>query len=72
MATWHRLGDEAELRERVPFAVKLERHRIAVFYHDGAFRAISDIAIIEADRYPKARSAANSSCVRGTRGNTAW
>ena len=43
MATWHRLGSEAELRERVPFAVKLERHRIAVFHHDGAFRVISDI-----------------------------
>jgi len=43
VATWHRLGTEAELRERVPFSVKLERHRIAVFLYEGAFRAISDI-----------------------------
>ncbi len=43
MATWHHLGTEAELRGRVPFALKLERHRIAIFHHDGQFRAISDI-----------------------------
>jgi nitrite reductase/ring-hydroxylating ferredoxin subunit/multimeric flavodoxin WrbA len=43
MATWHRLGDEADLRERAPLAVKVERHRIAIFHHEGQFRAISDI-----------------------------
>lgn len=43
MSTWHRLGTRAELLARVPFALKLERHRIAVFHHEGAFRAISDI-----------------------------
>ena len=43
MATWHRLGDEDELRNRAPLAVKIERHRIAIFHHDGQFRAISDI-----------------------------
>lgn len=43
MSTWHRLGTPDELRERAPFATKLDRHRIAVFYHEGAFRAISDI-----------------------------
>jgi nitrite reductase/ring-hydroxylating ferredoxin subunit/multimeric flavodoxin WrbA len=43
VATWHRLGSEAELLARVPFATKIERHRLAVFHHDGAFRAISDI-----------------------------
>src|SRR5574341_1089338 len=41
--TWHRLGTRDELLARVPFAVKLERHRIAVFLHDGRFTAISDI-----------------------------
>jgi len=43
MATWHRVGDEAELRDRAPLAVKIERHRVAIFHHDGQFRAISDI-----------------------------
>ena len=43
MATWHRLGTEAELRERAPFALKVERHRIAIFHYDGQFRALSDI-----------------------------
>jgi nitrite reductase/ring-hydroxylating ferredoxin subunit/multimeric flavodoxin WrbA len=43
MATWYRVGDEAELRDRAPLAVKIERHRIAIFLHDGQFRAISDI-----------------------------
>jgi phenylpropionate dioxygenase-like ring-hydroxylating dioxygenase large terminal subunit len=43
MATWHRVGDEAELRHRAPLAVETERHRIAIFHHDGKFRAISDI-----------------------------
>ena len=43
MATWHLIGDEAELRARAPMAIKVERHRIAIFLHDGQFRAISDI-----------------------------
>ena len=43
MATWHRLGTEAELRDRAPLAVKVERHRIAIFLHAGRLRAISDI-----------------------------
>src|SRR5438445_10107598 len=41
--TWHRLGTMDELLARVPFAIKIERHRIAVFFHDGRFTAISDI-----------------------------
>jgi nitrite reductase/ring-hydroxylating ferredoxin subunit/multimeric flavodoxin WrbA len=40
MATWHRLGSADELRARVPFAVKLDGHAIAVFHHEGRFRAI--------------------------------
>jgi nitrite reductase/ring-hydroxylating ferredoxin subunit/multimeric flavodoxin WrbA len=42
MDTWHPLGDRENLLAQVPFAVKLDRHRIAVFHHDGAFRAIAD------------------------------
>jgi nitrite reductase/ring-hydroxylating ferredoxin subunit/multimeric flavodoxin WrbA len=42
MDTWHPLGDREQLLARVPFAVKLDRHRIAVFHHGGAFRAIAD------------------------------
>jgi nitrite reductase/ring-hydroxylating ferredoxin subunit/multimeric flavodoxin WrbA len=43
METWHRLGTREELLARVPFAVKLERHRVAVFLYEGRFRVISDI-----------------------------
>jgi nitrite reductase/ring-hydroxylating ferredoxin subunit/multimeric flavodoxin WrbA len=43
MADWHRLGSKDELLARVPFAVKIERHRIAVFFYDGRLTAISDI-----------------------------
>jgi nitrite reductase/ring-hydroxylating ferredoxin subunit/multimeric flavodoxin WrbA len=43
MGTWHLLGAPDDVRARAPFAVKLERHRIAVFLHDGRLRAISDI-----------------------------
>jgi len=43
MATWHRLGTKEELLARVPFAEKIERHRIAVFLYDGRLTAISDI-----------------------------
>ena len=42
MDTWHQLGARDELLARVPFAVKLDRHRIAVFHYGGAFHAIAD------------------------------
>lgn len=42
MTVWHRLGSTAELMERVPFALKLDRHAIAVFHHEGRFRAIGN------------------------------
>jgi nitrite reductase/ring-hydroxylating ferredoxin subunit/multimeric flavodoxin WrbA len=42
MDTWHRLGARDELLARVPFALKLDRHRIALFHYGGAFRAIAD------------------------------
>ncbi len=42
MTTWHHLGTRAELETRVPFAIKLDRQQIAVFLHDGRFRAIGD------------------------------
>ncbi|MGH7513756.1 MAG: Rieske 2Fe-2S domain-containing protein [Gemmatimonadales bacterium] len=43
MPFMHRLGTEAELAARAPFAVKIERHRIAIFQYDGRLHAISDI-----------------------------
>src|SRR3989442_14580598 len=43
MATWHRLGTRDELLARVPFAVKLERHQIAVCLHESRFTATSNI-----------------------------
>jgi nitrite reductase/ring-hydroxylating ferredoxin subunit/multimeric flavodoxin WrbA len=43
MTTWHRLGTREELLARVPFNVKLDRHQIAVFLHEGRLRAISNI-----------------------------
>jgi len=42
MTTWHRLGSKSELLERVPFSVKVDRHAVAVFFHEGAFRAIGN------------------------------
>ncbi len=42
MASWHRLGTREELLARVPFAIKLDRHQIAIFDHDGRFRAIGN------------------------------
>ncbi|MGE5744652.1 MAG: Rieske 2Fe-2S domain-containing protein [Gemmatimonadota bacterium] len=42
MADWHRLGTRDELRARVPFAVKLDRHTVAVFLYEDGFRAISN------------------------------
>lgn len=43
MDTWHLLGTRDDLLARVPFATKIQRHRVAVFHHEGRFRAISDI-----------------------------
>jgi nitrite reductase/ring-hydroxylating ferredoxin subunit/multimeric flavodoxin WrbA len=43
MAALQRLGSKDELLARVPFAVKIERHRIAVFLYGGRLTAISDI-----------------------------
>src|SRR5207248_2583741 len=42
MATWHRLGDKAEVLARVPFSVKVDRHSIALFFYDGEVRAIGN------------------------------
>ncbi len=42
MATWHRLGDKAELMDRVPCSFRLERWSVALFFYDGAFRAIGN------------------------------
>ncbi len=42
MATWHRLGSKAELTSRVPFSIRVDRHSVAVFFHDGQFRAIGN------------------------------
>jgi nitrite reductase/ring-hydroxylating ferredoxin subunit/multimeric flavodoxin WrbA len=42
VAEWHRIGTRAEIDARVPFAVKLDRHRVAVFVHDGRVRVIAD------------------------------
>ena len=42
MATWHRLGTREELLARVPFSAKVERHQVALFIHEGQFRAISN------------------------------
>jgi nitrite reductase/ring-hydroxylating ferredoxin subunit/multimeric flavodoxin WrbA len=42
MPTWHRLGTREELLARVPFSVRIERHTVAVFFHEGAFRAIGN------------------------------
>ena len=42
MPTWHRLGSRDDLLARVPFSVKLDRQQIAVFLHEGRFRAIGN------------------------------
>lgn len=42
MATWHRIGTRAELLERSPLAVRLDRYAVAVFHYDGQFRAIGN------------------------------
>ena len=42
MPTWHRLGSRAELLARVPCAIRIEAHAIALFHHDGRFRALGN------------------------------
>ena len=42
MPTWHRLGTKSELLFQVPFAIKLDRHAIAVFHYEDRFRAIGN------------------------------
>src|SRR5438094_5217839 len=42
MTTWHRLGDKPELFLQVPTVFKLDRWSVAVFHHDGRFRAIGN------------------------------
>jgi nitrite reductase/ring-hydroxylating ferredoxin subunit/multimeric flavodoxin WrbA len=42
MPSWHRLGTQEELLARVPCAMKLNRHQIAVFHYQGRFRAIGN------------------------------
>jgi nitrite reductase/ring-hydroxylating ferredoxin subunit/multimeric flavodoxin WrbA len=43
MADWHRLGSKDELLAHAPFSIKIDRHRIALFLHEGRLTAISDI-----------------------------
>ena len=40
--SWHRLGSQAELLLKVPFAARVGGARVAIFHFDGAFRAIAD------------------------------
>ena len=42
MTTWHRLGSREEVAARAPFAARLDGHAIAVFQHDGRFRALGN------------------------------
>jgi nitrite reductase/ring-hydroxylating ferredoxin subunit/multimeric flavodoxin WrbA len=42
MTNWHRLGTREEVAARVPFSVRVERHTVAVFLHEGRFRAIGN------------------------------
>jgi nitrite reductase/ring-hydroxylating ferredoxin subunit/multimeric flavodoxin WrbA len=42
MPTWHRLGTREELAARVPYDLKLDRQQIALFLHEGRFRAIGN------------------------------
>jgi nitrite reductase/ring-hydroxylating ferredoxin subunit/multimeric flavodoxin WrbA len=42
MANWHRLGTREEIAARVPFSLRVERHAVAVFLHEGRFRAIGN------------------------------
>lgn len=40
--TWHYAGTRDELLARVPTALRFNSHRVALFHHEGAFRAIAD------------------------------
>jgi nitrite reductase/ring-hydroxylating ferredoxin subunit/multimeric flavodoxin WrbA len=42
MSDWHRVGSREELLARVPFTVTVERHAIAMFHHQGGFRAVGN------------------------------
>ncbi|HTS89654.1 MAG TPA: Rieske 2Fe-2S domain-containing protein [Gemmatimonadales bacterium] len=42
MGAWHRLGTREEVARQAPLAVKLDRQQIAVFLHEGQFRAIAN------------------------------
>jgi nitrite reductase/ring-hydroxylating ferredoxin subunit/multimeric flavodoxin WrbA len=42
MSVWHRLGEVEEIRARVPFATRIDRHTVAVFHFQGAFRVIGN------------------------------
>jgi nitrite reductase/ring-hydroxylating ferredoxin subunit/multimeric flavodoxin WrbA len=42
MTTWHRVGSRAEIDARAPFPVRLERHSVAVFLHEGRVHAIGN------------------------------
>jgi nitrite reductase/ring-hydroxylating ferredoxin subunit/multimeric flavodoxin WrbA len=42
MSTWHLVGTRDDVVARAPFTVKLDRHQIAVFHHEGRIRAISN------------------------------
>ena len=39
---WHRLGSSDELRSVVPHAFTVPGARIALFHHEGRFRAVAD------------------------------
>jgi nitrite reductase/ring-hydroxylating ferredoxin subunit/multimeric flavodoxin WrbA len=41
-ATWHRLGTRADLLPRVPCAIRVEGATIALFHHEGRFRALGN------------------------------
>jgi nitrite reductase/ring-hydroxylating ferredoxin subunit/multimeric flavodoxin WrbA len=42
MSTWHRLGTREDVLAKAPFSLKLDRQQIAVFAHEGRFRAIGN------------------------------
>ena len=42
MSHWQRLGTRAELLARIPTSIKLDRQQIALFHHEGVFRAIGN------------------------------
>jgi nitrite reductase/ring-hydroxylating ferredoxin subunit/multimeric flavodoxin WrbA len=42
MPTWHRLGTREEVAARAPYAARLGGHVVAVFHHEGRFRALGN------------------------------